>query len=384
MISLKPTITADQALAGSWDAVIVGAGPAGAVVAIVAAQRGLRVLLIDKSQFPRFKCCGGCLNQSALSVLQHIGADDLVASMGAMPVSSMQIAAGGYCADFALPPSVAISRTAFDPLLIGHAITCGAHFLDQTVIHIRNGTAMIGQHALTAGIIVVSDGLKGTALDETHAPVVQSKARLGVGVILDVPPETYPPGVIHMACNAQGYVGMVRVEEGRLNLAAAIDAQAIARHGNLTLTLQHIIEHAGMLPPPLPTTSDVFHGVGALTRRRKKWWAPNVFIIGDAAGYIEPFTGEGMAWAMAGGVNVVPFMQTVLRQGWHDEIGQQWQAHWQQQLAPRQRLCKLIAWALRKPALTTLTARSLHYWPKASGIVTRQLNRPWPLESVMI
>jgi flavin-dependent dehydrogenase len=382
MSALEPTLCTKEALAQSWDAVIVGAGPAGAAAAIAAAQRSLRVLLIDKCRFPRFKCCGGCLNQAALSVLEHLGVGDLHACLGAATVSRMQIAAGGRCADFALPPSLAVSRTVFDPMLIRHAITHGAHFLDQTAIHIHQGTAMIGEHALNARVIIVSDGLKGTSLTEQHAPNIASDARLGVGVMLDEPSEHYPTGVIHMACDKDGYVGMVRVEEGQLNLAAAIDATAIARHGTITRTLQHIIEQAGLVSPSLPATSSGFHGVGALTRRRKRWWAPNVLIIGDAAGYIEPFTGEGMAWAMAGGVYVVPFMQTIIKHGWQDAIGQQWQAHWQRQLAPRQRLCKRIAWALRNPALTTVATRILQCWPNTSGIVTRQLNRPWPLESI--
>ncbi len=376
----RSTLTPDQAAARSWPAVIIGAGPAGAVAALAAAQRGLHVLLIDKARFPRPKVCGGCLNQAAISVLHSVHAADLLAACGAVPLHRMTLASGRHHAHFDLPPGMAISRTSFDAALIQRAIDSGVHFLDQTAIHIRNGIATFGQHSLTTGVILVCDGLKGTALDADHAPVIRPDARLGVGAFVEAPSEIYPPGIIHMACAADGYVGLVRVENSLLNIAAAIDPQAIPRHGSIHAMLQNIIQQAGFPALPWPDEPDTYHGIGALTRRRQQWWAPQTFIVGDAASYIEPFTGEGMAWAMAGGLSVVPFLQTAIRDGWHDALGQQWQSHWQRQLAPRQRLCRLIAWALRRALLTQLATRSLHHWPGGSRWVTAILNRPWQLE----
>jgi len=383
MISLQPTLTLDQAATESWDVLVVGAGPGGAVAAITAAHRGLRVLLVDKMRFARSKVCGCCLNHAAVSVLQRIGADDLLTAGGAVDLDQMILAADGCCAHFALPRGVAISRAALDSLLIDRAVESGVHFLDQAAVRIHNGAAHVQQHEFTTRVILVCDGLKGTALDARNAPIVRPGARLGIATVLDTRPDIYPPGVIHMACGVAGYVGMVRVEDGRLHLAAAVDPQAITRYGRISCVLQHLIARAGLEPPTLPDANSAYRGVGALTRRRSQWWQPRVLIMGDAASYIEPFTGEGMGWAMAGGVHIAPFLQTIVRDGWHDAIGRQWQRHWQRRLARRQRLCRIIAWTLRHTTMTRMATRILRRWPGAAGLVTRRLNRPWQLEEAI-
>ncbi|HSG47467.1 MAG TPA: FAD-dependent monooxygenase, partial [Longimicrobiales bacterium] len=63
---------------GAWDAVVVGAGPAGALTAALAARRGLATLLVERSAFPRWKVCGACLNPAGVAVLRWAGLDGIL------------------------------------------------------------------------------------------------------------------------------------------------------------------------------------------------------------------------------------------------------------------------------------------------------------------
>src|SRR5262249_58903437 len=111
-----------------WDAVVVGAGPAGSVTARELARGGARVLLVDKATFPRPKVCGCCLNRAALAALRAVGLGHIPARCGAVPLSRVKLAAGRSAADVLLPGGVAVSREAFDAALVAEAVSAGVTF----------------------------------------------------------------------------------------------------------------------------------------------------------------------------------------------------------------------------------------------------------------
>ena len=71
----------------TWDAVVVGAGPAGAMAAIELGRQGLATLLVERQAFPREKVCGGCLNSRSLAILQEVGLFEDLLAAGAQPVT---------------------------------------------------------------------------------------------------------------------------------------------------------------------------------------------------------------------------------------------------------------------------------------------------------
>ena len=79
MMSIPPTLSVTAAAQTQWDAAVIGAGPAGALAACLLARKGKRVLLLDRSPFPREKACGCCLNPIGVKLLQDLGLGTILA-----------------------------------------------------------------------------------------------------------------------------------------------------------------------------------------------------------------------------------------------------------------------------------------------------------------
>ena len=104
--------------------------------------------------------------------------------------------------------------------------------------------------------------------------------------------------------------------------------------------------------PSVPNLAEQnWRGTPTLTRQARRRAAERLFLIGDAAGYIEPFTGEGMAWALAAGQAVAPLAARAVQQ-WQPQYAPQWEARSRRLLGRRQAVCRVVAAVLRWPRMT--------------------------------
>jgi len=379
------TLSFDAAATAQWDAVVIGAGPAGSVAARELVRRGLKTLLVDKSAFPRAKVCGCCLNGAALSALVAIGLGDLPNRLDAIPLARIRLAAGKKSALIRWPSGASLSREAFDSELVRAAIGSGAEFLPETsaklaetssgvhrLIHLRCKTMDL---SIIAPVIVIASGLNARLgdSDETAAPPTAG-SRIGAGAVLDGTCSDVEPGVVHMAVARGGYVGMVRLEDGRIDAAAAFDSSFVRDSGGLGAAAANVIGSAG-LPVPDDLEAAAWRGTPALTRSAKQVAGERWFAVGDAAGYVEPFTGEGIAWAITSGAAVAPRAAAAAR-GWTPAIAGQWERTYRRLIRARQGTCRAAAAVLRSPRLSVLTVRLLSALPGLSAPVTRALHRP--------
>jgi flavin-dependent dehydrogenase len=334
--------------------------------------------------------CGCCLNAQAQAVLAAAGAGGLVDSQGGVPLRQLQLGHRGERAILALPDGRALSRERFDQALVQAAIDAGAEFRANTTA--RLGPADATARTLTlqqrgcpeplavrAGVVLVAAGLTHHCLPAAEAgvPVVQQRARIGAGCVLAAPEAPYPAGSIHMAIARQGYVGLVRREDGQLNLAAAFDRQALLAHagpgsGGAAAAARAVLTGAGFaIPAGLEQAR--WQLTPALTRRAPAVAGERFLVLGDAAGYVEPFTGEGMAWALTAGAAAAPLVLAGLA-GWSPALERRWAQVLQRQVGRRQRLCRGLALVLRQPGATALAfALSQRLPALAEGLVC-QLN----------
>ena len=117
----------EQAVSQHWDAIVIGAGPAGALSATLLARAGLSVLLVERRAFPRRKVCGGCLNARAVASLERAGLAPRVRALGAARVHTLRVHQRGRTAALDLPAGLAVSRYALDEALAAAAVEGRLH-----------------------------------------------------------------------------------------------------------------------------------------------------------------------------------------------------------------------------------------------------------------
>jgi flavin-dependent dehydrogenase len=378
---VEPTLTLVEAARQPWEVVVAGAGPAGALAARELARLGRAVLLVDRAAFPRWKVCGCCLNVRALATLTAVGLGDLPARHAAVPLRSVLAVAPGCRARLPLPGGAALSREAFDAALVRAAITAGAAFLPRTraalgpvapggrVVSLTDDGRTAG---VLAALVLAADGLGGRFLTGAAASAPAASSRVGAGTVADGAPNFFGPGCVHMACGAGGYVGLVRLEDGRLDVAAAFDRDAVRRAGGPGAAAARILREAGL--PEVPGLPErAWRGTPSLTRTAERLACERVLVLGDAAGYVEPFTGEGMAWALASAAAVAPLADRAARR-WDPSVGRRWAALYRRVVAGRQTTCRIAAAVLRHPRLTRAVVRVLGRLPGLAAPVIDRLN----------
>lgn len=358
-----------------WDVIVIGAGPAGACVAARLATAGLAVLLVERKAFPRDKVCGGCVNPAALAQLDALGVTPQLRAAGGHAITALYLHSGRRCADVPLPGGLAISRATMDDVLVQHAVESGCVFLPDTSAFVRPGDGgedlrhvslesrgAAGVDA-SARVVVVAAGLGQQALRDVALlrDEVQAGARVGVGVVAPAGVVEATEGVITMVVDRGGYVGVTRVESNRVNLAAACDASCLKDAGGPGAAVRRLLASAGLDATPA-LESLAWQGTVPLTRRVPRPGAHRLFVVGDAAGYVEPFTGEGMAWALAAADALAPLAARAVA-AWTSDVEQSWQWTYDTLVRRRQLRCRVIARTLRHPAMVHAVVGVLARYP---------------------
>lgn len=357
------------------DAVVIGAGPAGAVAALCLARRGFVVILVDRAGFPRPKLCGGCLAAGGQQMLTLLGLSGIQALAEAPRIKTLRWRSGGSTADLSVPGYRVIDRSVFDQDLVNAAVDAGAIFRPRAFARVPPGGREVlvltdrGERGLRPAAVVVADGLKGASLRDHPAFSwrVRTRARVGIGSIACRLPPGCGSDAVTMACGPPGYAGVAPLGDGRAIIAAAADpAWLAARRGNRPLPA--LLETLGFgvgfeLGSP--------EGAPGLTRRRAAVEADNrIFVCGDAGGYIEPFTGEGMTWAIEDGVRASRHAMDAIE-------GRYRAGAWTRELRSlrlqRGALCRATAALLRRPGMTSGLVAMLGASPALTRVTERGL-----------
>lgn len=347
----------------TFDIVIVGAGPAGSSAAIACARLGLGVLVLERARLPRDKVCGCCLSASAVGALGSLGAGDVLDARGAIARRRLDLRLGETRAEIALRGGRILSRTALDLALVERARVEGARVLEGAralAIHEDSSTAHVEYRAdgitrvARARVVLVADGLAGSVLHGRSDLAWRASAGslMGVGTRLGAGLISIERGSILMCVGSSGYVGLVRLEDGTIDVAGAIDPRAVRAsldRGGIGSIVRTIVHGCGVDASAIGDTR--FQGTPTLTRRRARLGARRVLVLGDAASYVEPFTGEGIGWALACGVGVAPIAREGAR-AWREGLVGVWEREHRRMIGRRTRVCRAMAGVLRHPVLS--------------------------------
>jgi len=297
-----------------FDAVVVGAGPAGSIAALVLARAGVRVALIDKATFPRDKACGDLVGPRGVQVLADLGVKVPEAGVGADLLAVGP--SGRRCRLPAYPGStypgygIVVPRLDFDHALREAAVAAGADPIRARVTAVDQEPggkvrAVISSDArrLAGDVIIGADGalspvarLSGM-LDSDQAlwgfairGYVPAEVPLPLLVLLDsTPGRIYP-----------GYGWLFPGADGRANVGIGVGLGASRGHAPLAGDLARF---GDTLRDRGDLAGDARHGpvMGGWLRMGGTGTPPaksNVLLVGDAAGLINPLQGEGIGPAM--------------------------------------------------------------------------------------
>ena len=388
----SPTDSAPSPLPDHWDVLVIGAGPAGALTALLLARQRRSVLLVDRRAFPRAKVCGGCLNNRALGILDQADLLPAVARAGGEWIDRFVVHAQGSQLAVPLAGGWAISRWAFDPVLIEQARQAGVHFVAPTTARVLSDAPgaphrrveLIGPagsaQVVAARVVVAADGLGHPSLSHLAEFTDQVAPASRVGLAPRDPCSLGaagpPPGTIAMAVGRGGYVGLTRDETGEVHLAAAVDPQTLRAAGDPARCVTRILQEAGIrLPQAESSTGGLasgWRGTGPLTHRLNRAASHRLFVVGDALRYVEPFTGEGMAWALTNAWHVAPLVAAGVEQ-WSGDLATRWDSG---AFSPPAHGCRWLASAARWPRTVRWAVAGLAQVPNLPRLAARALDPP--------
>lgn len=364
-------------------ALVVGAGPAGASTAWHLARLGLSVKLLDRAHFPRDKVCAECISPQAARILENMGALEAIDSAGARKIPGMKIVApdgseftGCFGDVLGFTPfrttGIGLRRLTFDAILVERARQVGVEVIEDTYVtdvlrdthgrvvgvqvQDRTGTC----HDMQAAIVVGADGLRSRVahrIGATHQ--LHTPRRIAIVAHYRGVRDITAVGEMHV--ERDGYVGLADVGGGITNVAVVVpasEARAVAANKSdfLDAWLQVHPElgirfsDAERITPPLVT--------GPFGSRVQSAWVAGAVLVGDAADFLDPFTGEGIYAALRGGELIAPFVVEELTHGdgralraydkaRHTEFGGKWIVE------------QIIAFVTSRPALMNHAVHSL-------------------------
>jgi flavin-dependent dehydrogenase len=387
---IRSTDTPAALATRTFDVIVVGAGIAGLAASSALAGRGKRVLLLDKAAFPRSKGCGGCLNGRAVAALTSVFGEQLIRALGGQRLDSLKLRfPNGHNATIALGhdvdrPPMAVSRFHLDSVLLNACIDRGVAFLSGA----RLVSSSLQQEKRTiavrcedgesqtfhAPVVLACDGL-GSRLAEEAGLVSRRQplgpAKVGAALLLSAPAFDLPPREVVMACGRDGYVGIARVEQGKWNVAAALRPSAIRRHGGPVPAMASIMAGVGLHPH---LANDDLQTCPRLHRSVVRPWAERLLLVGDSSGYVEPITGEGMAWALAGALGAVG----AIEEGWTSASGPAYEHHWNRAVRNRRTVVRLAGALLDRPLAWRIATTAIGGFPSLGKLFIQRINSLGP------
>jgi menaquinone-9 beta-reductase len=337
----------------------------------MAASRGLRVIVLERDRFPRDKVCGEFLSPEGCAVLDRLGLLPRIREAGAIPMTSCLLAdASGRSATAELPQvprsgreALGISRAVMDETILRHAASCGTDVRESVTatapivedgrvrgVIARRTEARGGSETYRATLVVAADGRRSMlqrALHPRAGDPFKTTSRSWFGLKAHFPDRTGGlGGRIELFVFDGGYAGLGPIEGGRLNLALIATVAALRACGGSPDRLLRermlgnplLAERLGGLEP-----SSAWKTVGPLRFGARRPAASGALFVGDAAGTIDPFSGEGMSHALCGAELALPFVTgAAAAGGLDDRAARAWERAWRAAFVPVTRRVRLV------------------------------------------
>ncbi len=375
------------------DVLILGAGPAGSSLAIRLARAGHSVAIADRKDFPRPKPCGEFLSPECAPYLAELGVEEAVGALGPWQVRGMELHAGtdtalgrfrrlGTGGEHALS-GLGIRRDRFDDVLRQQAVACGATWLPRHDV--------VGLERDAGGRVV------GAVLRRAPADVVTIRARWVVGadgvhsrIARDLGVQRTVPWLDRLALAAHfrgvpgrpfaevhlfpgGFFAATTVDDDVFSVNLVLDRTAVRNRprGDWDTFVAGHFDHAPAMGDRLRGARRLapWRGIGPLAHTTTRQTFPGAALVGDAAGYIDPLTGEGIYFALFGGRALAVGIERALADPRREVAAlADYEAARRAELVPRLRASSWLQRALAHPWLVRTFVRRAARWPAVADL----------------
>lgn len=360
------------------DVVVVGGGPAGAASAVFLRQLGHAVVLLDKARFPRDKVCGESVSPEGRRLIEAVGAGASLRALAPWPIRGMTLTApdgtrfsGRYPQDRA---GFALRREALDAALLERARAAGVAVREgvRATGVVRSAGRVTGVECcgpegpelLGARLVVVADGRDSVVARRLGRLRAHPRLRrFAVRAHFEGVQGLSGNGEMHVTGGA--YCGIAPLSESQANVAIVVDAREMRKAagdvgGFFRETLsrspqvQERLAGARLLAPP--------RAIGPLALVADRVSVPGAALVGDAAGFFDPFTGEGITLALRSAELLAGAADAALRTGRPELLARYAR---ERHAATRDKFLvnRLIQEFVSRPALANATARRLRRRP---------------------
>jgi flavin-dependent dehydrogenase len=288
-----------------YDVVVVGGSLAGAATAIHLAESGLRVVVIEKSRaWPRPKACGEGLFPAGVRELRNLGLGDTV-DVASVPLSRVRFHAAGLTASAPIGSVDAMSRGVrreeLDPLVLEQAaargveVRMGVRARGLLVESRRAAGVRTEAEEIRARVVVGADGLHSSVRRFAGLERASRGDRYGLSIHVDAPQQLHPWVDVFFAGDHELY--LTPVGECRLNVALLARRPLVESVANREGGFIGFLERHPSMPFRWEADGRAI-GAGPFPTRAARAWRANVVLVGDAAGFFDGITGEGMSLAL--------------------------------------------------------------------------------------
>jgi len=380
------------------DILVLGAGPAGIAISLLMARQGYSVEILDAAFFPRTKICGEFLNPQAVRWLQENDLLKKVEELEPFPIYGMRLtdhAGRAFAGTYRSGKGYAIKRMDFDALLVSliqnESILLQQGFRADRLIF--DGDRAVGISGIDstgasvekrARVLIGADG-RGNLIGRTFSwmKAIRSFRKYAFLTYFQNVKELQNYGEIHLVKN--GYAGVAPLQSNLANVALVIDEKNCPA-GDLDLTafLLANLEGTslyGRLTVQTPLCPVITAGPLAYTLRRTS--GHGTILIGDTCGFLDPFTGEGINYALVSATIAASVLEECFRSNcFDDSVLRNYDRQRKQILGRKFQMARLIQTALHSKTLSDFLIQKFAKQPRLADTIVSAVGSAIPVDEV--